>query len=333
MNYRLYTIIFLVFMTLNSVGQINYSWVNSYLRAGTHLEFWSQPLIGKIKTVKESKFEINKDSTALIRTECNFFKYQKNGNITESKEYSIIDSLISIKKYKYYNTGLLKYWRAYDSKGRKLNRINYTFTKNGRMRSVKCYNPKFGLVWNAIYKYDDFGNLIEWKENGKSKGISHLEKYEYDLSGKLVFHFSYTINGKLRYTEQFLRVDDKMEHSITWINENPKIKANYSYDSLKNLVEIRYDNDFESFSYDDSNKIIGKTNVRNEKIYYKTEIIYNSKGQVLEVITSYPQSNSKKYIQKYKWDDPGNLINCKHIYLENENEKVYEENERIIEYY
>jgi len=320
-------------MTLDSIGQINYSWVYHYLRAGTELDFWSQPLIGNIKTVKESKFEIKKDCTTLIRTECDLFKYQKNGNIIESIEYSLSDSLLSSKKYKYYNSGLLKYWRAYNSRGKKLNKIYYTYDSDGRMKTEKCYNPNIGLLWIAYYNYDDFGHLIGWKVKGKPTGISHLEKYEYDQNGRLTFHFSYTINGELKYTEQFLRVDDKMEHSITWINEKPKIKANYSYDSLKNLVEIRDLNYSETFSYNDSNKIIGSTNVRNGKIYSKTELIYNSKGQVLEIITSYSQLNSQKYIQKYKWDDHGNLINCKYIDLKYEKEKVYEERERIVEYY
>ena len=95
---------------------------------------------------------------------CSNFKYDDFGNVISCTENSksLIDNTYG---------GKTKY--------------TYTYDSNGNRRTMKCENSKEGLNFDCIYKYDDYGNVIEQIENDGCTKTTYKMNLKYE-NGKCI---------------------------------------------------------------------------------------------------------------------------------------------------
>ncbi len=333
------TILFL-FLTENTIAQVNHMWVYNYLRKGTSLVFWDKPLVGAIKSTTEKRFKLNSDSTEFLRTEYLESEFHENGLLRESKEFGQFTSEVITRKYYYNHSGLLKKLKT-DYSENSIHKERYRYFPNGQMKSQIYKSPLSFNLNKSSYKYDASGNLIEWATMEFPGITTIMQKYEYDKSGNLIYHH-YSNYGKHEstYTQQFSREGDKMKIISTLKGAKPDNDATYFYDSLNNIIKINESNFTSTYKYNEYNQLIEYTDgVQNSRgydhpIFFIEKLRYNLSGQILDITTTDPETKKTTSATFYQWDKNGNLIGCfGYHYNDNGEEFLVEKRIRDIEYY
>ena len=153
-----------------------------------------------------------------------YFEYDAFGNLTEEIHYDDDGEILwhnayewdlfgnQLVSYTYKPDGGLHYkieteytWNGLPKKSTSYNQdgysfhFEYTYTPTGRIKSETHYIDEGKIKSQSIYKYDIFGNMVEWAEEN---GTVHA--YGYGLTGNILWIGSYNKNGgKLRKSTEY----------------------------------------------------------------------------------------------------------------------------------
>lgn len=248
--------------------------------------------------------------------------YDANENLLEECDYNKDGSIKSKGKYmggvefdycSYYQNGKIKYQKKSDDKN---NPIEFNF-----------YSPEGRVETKHFKKYDAQGNKTEeiyYREDGS---IGERTNYKYDYLGKLIEKIDYldVSQNSGRTTFKYnINGDISEECEYYGAQENYNKMKTYKYDDKRNKIEECY--------YDKDANCTGKRLFYNQGKEYTTEhysnwkksdgsmdkkttIIYDSKGQFMELIIRYADGKIEKK-PALIYDAKGKVIE-KNVYTEN----------------
>lgn len=253
-----------------------------------------------------------------VRTTTNTYKfiqtkrvaeYDDNGNSFLETVYNFKDSIESKTYYKR------------DSLGKILAEIKF--------------NSLGGFIREDLYKYDTFGNKIEWSTRDSSLHLYGKQIWEYDQQGKLFldygFHSLHSDPNPTIY--QF----DTIHHKkVVKLRKSSSTTSYYMYDENGDQIETRvYDNlknilkDKLLSHYDNRGNVLKSLWYKYDTTLYVTcEFKYDDYNNLIELINheSNPEGDTKT---TYKYDERNNKIEDivynskgeiidKHIYIYNQ---------------
>jgi len=215
------------------------------------------------------------------------------------------------------------------------------FDKKGNILELKSYQPfldehgyeRIGrIIDNQIYRYDENGYKVEWRNYNTDKSSSYdLETYEYNDKGLLI------VLNKFRYIDFIIKDSLILESSSV---------VTYKYDEKGNNVEKieTYPNgavQIDSFTYDSIGNMIGWNTFGNGKKINTRIYKYDNNGNEIEsypydisrakTLSKYDDRGYKIKLQRisvkgrvgfeeaYKYDEKGNIIRKKTNHFKNEN--------------
>ena len=176
----------------------------------------------------------------------------------------------------------------------------YEYNSEGKEIHSISIKPNIEL-W---HKYDSKGNEIYQKQYLKDLGFIVEEWYEYDSKGnRLNLISSLNQNEWYEYNS-----DGKMIH----YKKSDGKEEWYDYNEKGQKIRKRCSSGDEEYEYDLNGNIthIIQYYFNSNEIYQETKNIYDSKGNLIYSIITFPYS-SDKYESWYEYDDKGNRIHNK----------------------
>ncbi len=193
-------------------------------------------------------------------------KFNEAGLVIEEYTYGDSDSIITSRTVK-----------KYDDKCRLID--TETFGESGKKE------------YHALYKYDEKGNIIQWKfQNNETASWSTI-KYKYVYKDTSLIEEWINEKGSFKLLVSYFYDNNcRLIREISWTFYNyAEYDKRYIYVPNGQLKEVH--------SYFSSGKLADKT--------YKN---YDSKGKLFEEITYVPVKNSFAISRKVLYDDFGNTI-------------------------
>ena len=236
-------IFFLLFITLNSFGQIHKS------------DLQKLRLIGKVKSIQETNFsgvEKSGKITDEISNGKNKYVYDQKGNQILEEGYHPNGNLImkgviilnekgnKIETQNYGEDG--KPWHkskyVYDKKGNQIEENVYSNDGSLRCKFTNAYDNKGNQIESEFhqfhmrefteitkYVYDDKGNQIERHWYNEDKRLIYLNKYVYDEKGNEVEELSCKADGTIKFKTEYKYTFDSRGNWITRLKKNNLISS------------------------------------------------------------------------------------------------------------
>ena len=273
-------------------------------------------LKGKVKTLKETIYEIdkNQNKTLFITEEERPYKvfFDERGNVVENEQYNSEGKVFLkyINIYTYHNNIIKSkesYCRGYlcMNKGKTITKYN----NKGLVIEITIYDNKGEVISTEKFQYDEKDKLVKetlkgfyYSEGGdfeiEKHPIDRVRTYNYKYeNGNLIEEASsdgeikrYDIQGRIieerrkyNYTDYFYSYDDcnnliKKVEVYHPNNDLKRTETTYKYDN-NNLVEETTSYGSRTFyKYDNRNNLIEETFKDGSKITYK----YDEKGNWIE---------------------------------------------------
>lgn len=143
-----------------------------------------------------------------------------------------------------------------------------------------------------ICHFDGKGNIVDEAYETQCEGVWHINQTDLvedrDEQGRLK-QLTYQIPGGEVIELELYTYDDK-GNLVEFVRQNAHCEKEYeehnTYDSRGNMIENKWSNDNKPkvtrYTYDDQNRIVGKTNIdANGVVLSRTEIEYDEQGRVL----------------------------------------------------
>ncbi len=231
----------------------------------------------------------------------------------------LVDKVVEKKQFDHYGREVRKE-NLESSVSVKYNDFNQIVEKEDHLTGLKI-----------DYTYDNFGNVVEEKDNNGLKQTYEYDEYDrkvksIDAYGRIEL-VDYDVRDNVVKTEQFdgttviskydnkgnvIEKTDYLGNKTNYVydNENQLLKeiekdktTSYRYDALKNQIEVIDENrNLSSKSvYDKNGNVIQKIDVLGNVTSY----VYDAKNQEIQIIDAKGNKTSKQY------DAYGNLINEK----------------------
>lgn len=199
------------------------------------------------------------------------YEYDSFGKLTQ-----IVNALDATLEFEYYNDELLKIIKL--SKGNQSTEVNYTYDSKKRISSILLKN---GSLYQ--FEYDNHHNITKIKLNGTT-----LYTFTYDTQLDLITKQTF---GETNEAIEF-EYDETLLSKVYFIDKTglKELKYTYHYDSLKQLEEIR----------NQDNQVL-------------ISVEYDNDGRII-------QTNNDKFCFNYHYDNLGNvnqrkrLINDKQLF-------------------
>lgn len=274
-------------------------------------------LKGKVKEVRTYSADesADKETKGKLR---NITKYDKNGTSKETCYYDSTENLNSKSIYKYDENGycIENYSYEYKNpskkdqndsdftnideegrhyKGGLVEKRTPTYDANGRIVEWTIYEytdkrlKKKHLTKETI-KYDNQGNVVERKSNGK---LGNRHTFKYDDHGNMI-EKSFESGGKLR-RQYIYKFDNK---------GNLTVEKEYIY-FQKNKEESRKFYKYKKGKKIESNEFFSSGGHPLRKTYK-----YDENGNLIEVGVDNRDLGNIKYNESYKYDEKGNKTEC-----------------------
>lgn len=186
--------------------------------------------------------------------EKNTYIYDENEKIIETKRYYSDKNALYLLLYKYDDKGFLTERTLYNSKGIIDNKDVYGNQKENNEIIVNNYGSDGELNFSTSSKFDNEGNIIEYRDNSYSgNGFSSTISYIYDNQDNMVKENSATTltdDGRtldMISNYNYNKYGDKIEH---WFDDSTESKTTYEYeyDSQNNWIKrIEFDKRFPKF--------------------------------------------------------------------------------------
>ncbi|MCC7520213.1 MAG: hypothetical protein IT220_01135 [Flavobacteriaceae bacterium] len=194
----------------------------------------------------------------------------------------------------------------------------YEYDKNYNLISTKIYMSDI-LIKEILSKYDHKNRIIEKTEysygaysdynpitqEGKSKHLKEVEKYEYNSQDKVILKSTYNYKGKetLRLTQ------NKYDENGNLIEEGECVSDGQANCDIKPLF---------GYMYNSQNLITKKYELAKFSPPYKTEVCYqyDEKGNVIEYkgLYIYPDKDPIiGFLYQYEYNEFGNIIKDEEI--------------------
>lgn len=174
-----------------------------------------------------------------------------------------------------------------------MNPYNFEFDSNGHIISFL----EQGGINGISYKYNEFGDQIEYfVDYGDRKTIEYTE-YEYDKDGR--------ITKKSSYTESFDA--DGNKEDMVFIGQTETYEYNINGDILREIVEFNGRISTKTYTYDKNGLLIG---IKNDDVQsnfdnsYEITYKYNDEDILIEETYTSPNNNS---VKNYSYDEHGRL--------------------------
>lgn len=175
-------------------------------------------LNGKVKSLKKIGYYVIEENDVVKKGnkyEGRFeeiYLFNKDGNVTETKQIKSNGDLYNIHLFKYNEKGILIESEWYS---------------------------EFGKETVSIYKYDKQGYKIEWDINNIDGSLSQKYTYKYDDKGNQIESNWYNTGDSSPITSVFT-YDDKGNRIVdSYINSDGSVydRTNYKFDDKGNVIE------------------------------------------------------------------------------------------------
>jgi putative cation-transporting ATPase 1 len=287
-------------------------------------------LKGKVKTLKETIYEIdkNQNKTLFITEEERPYKvfFDERGNVVENEQYDSEGKVFLkyINIYTYHNNIIKSkesYCRGYlcMNEGKIITKYN-----KGLVIEITIYDDKGEVISTEKFQYDEKDKLIKETLKGfyySEGGDFEIEKHPIDRVR--TYNYKYENGNLIEETcsdGEIKRYDTKGR-----IVEERRLDYTdcfYNYDERNNLIKkvkvYHPNNSLErtetTYKYDNNNNLVEEIKSYGSKIFYR----YDNRNNIIEKISTDGDKTT------YKYDEKGNWIEKR------QNNFL---TERIIEYY
>jgi hypothetical protein len=270
-------------------------------------------LMGKVKSLRTVKYEV-----------LGTYKAIKKGKALADKYTDGSNSLVRFDKQGYIVSG-----ERYNSDGSLYLEYNYKYNKQYGHTDIIYKLSDGSITGKDKRKYDDNGNLIEVNHSCDSTGNNCYKYiYKYDEKGRMIEHIQYNSFALLdtKYTYKYDDKDNLIEENYFTYNSKGvtnHIKETYKYDNKGNEIEkiiLHVDVNISKkllSKYDKNNKVIEENWYNSEGPDSKSFYKYSNNYKKLKLkCFSEEDILTKMTIEKY--DDKGNIIECKEYNSEKE---------------
>jgi hypothetical protein len=187
---------------------------------------------------------------------------------------------------------------------------------NGKIKEEKHYDR--GNIFHSKYeyKYNDFGDIIEWSILNSKSELTQQTKYFYDSSRKLIKEQMNILNEDDSYTVCLYNYDSMGKLKSIDIENSHTYKHEFIYDK-KDILKAKI------FYNSDGTKSIENYDEFGRRKGDKNNIIkYDDKNNIIEEIHEYTDGLTK-FTNKYKFNKQGEWIEIK-TYLSTDRNKLGE---------
>jgi hypothetical protein len=214
------------------------------------------------------------------------------------------------------------------------------YNEKGQIIEWKKFNPDSSLDFKYIYFYNELGQEFEAKQYGANDSLLYRWDSKFDKKGNRIEYIAYTFQGKLigRNTSKFNRKGKE----IVWKLHNNDVFSDVSIYSKKryNLKgQMTSSKSYEAngqlyfskhFKYDRNGNLIEERVVYDKTNRYTSTYIYNKAGDMTQSNGyNFKKRKSHSAYFEYVYDSTGNWIKK----TEFRNKKIYFTTEREIEYF
>ena len=251
---------------------------------------------GKVKTIKEYKFEANKKFGEFVQNEewesSNHYCYNEEGKLIEKRSYSRFGASPVKHIYKYddknYNRAIIEYY--YNDTPSEIEIISYN--KDGSISERNTYNSDGEIRVVEKLKYDNSSNKIEDSTYDANGDLYSQVKLKYDNKGNVIesqlwgiinndTNDSYTIHKYIKYDNY----DNKVEEKGSFIYTYPSLSKAY----FRDLFDIH------------GNKTVHYFNVNKEERPYETLLEYDKNNNLIKEIDNEIRTLNYTYDNLNNW--------------------------------
>ena len=200
-------------------------------------------LKGKVKSVIRMHFAAKEVFGDFEKGDLDYkyeYKYDKDGNITETSSYDKDGKLrlYSSNKYKYDKDGNMTEEASCNKDGELRNKTKYKYDEEGNLTEEDLYNKDGELRNKTKYKYDEDGNLIEDIHYTKDGKLWYKTKYKYDKDSNLTESNQYNKVGDLEYKNEYkYDIENRKISESFYAIENGNLGIITKYDKDGNQIE------------------------------------------------------------------------------------------------
>lgn len=308
--------------TANGKTEVEQTYEFTYDDAGRVIEKVSHGLEGDVTT---ENFEYNEQGdivkaeshssdnhTEIRETE---YVYDENGKIT--KETSTRTAYSQSEMHTEYDDHGNK---IRETVGDRSNNYEYTYDESGRIATMLRH--ALGLKdQKTEYTYDENGNTVKTvKYNPDSPDIKDVTEHVYDENGNNTKIIESKDNGRYIYTTLLTYDEHGSLLTRRQTDDDGDVLAHveytYEYDESYNVIaktveykEINIRTDKYTYKYDDKGNRINTTLYNDDGSEYSSiDVTYDADGRVTERIVSYPDEDKLPNIERYTYDELGNLV-------------------------
>lgn len=208
------------------------------------LKKWN--LNGKIGTIKENFYKIDKDnSSSMVHYFVNIFNEQ--GNRTVDKKYLPGDKLDKIYNYSYDNMNRRTEKTGLDPDGNIIIKVTYQFDKKGNPildKSVDKDGKPGKMIKSKFYKN---GNVKEDKIFDGNGKLQKINKFSYDKNNNKTLSKVYNNDGKIEEETVYeYDADNNLINETIYRSDKTLVKKNvyhYEFDKYKNWTKKSVETD------------------------------------------------------------------------------------------
>lgn len=280
--------------------------LNGKVMAFQTLMFEVEDEFGEIKTVKN----INSKSDPIKLN-----NYDENGFLTEINYYKPAAYLDLTRIPEINSSG------KYDQYERKINIIGktiYKYDENNLRIEKRNYDKSGSLEIKIIYNYDENGNEVEKKLINKNGSLIGKTLFEYNKKNNKIKEIKFDENGKLKTIVNSKYDENENQSVVVTYDSTNRILSKTVYNTIENKKGKEQEYNFYNSNDVFMKKIIFKEDVNgfslgisefysDGTLYYKSENINDSKGNVIESKLSIPEKKlSSKTTYEYEFDEKDN---------------------------
>lgn len=213
-----------------SSGDVDLRWIFDYDANGNIVVMTTKDGTGQTVAVRKSEFDKNNNETLRIITEANVpgekkteFKYDKDNNVIQIKEYDSKGRFLQTIDYEYANGFLMKVTNT-NSDGRVTSVTTKEYNSDGYL--IKETTKVNGGEVDATFGYDSKGNLIEaGKDNMK-------RTYKYDDKNNMIEDKLIDATGAIQFNIHFTYLPSGLQHEEIrhTATGEPAFNAEYRYE-------------------------------------------------------------------------------------------------------
>ena len=212
------------------------------------------------------------------------FEYDNQGNLIKESMFDHPNTLTTYKVYEYDGKRMIKK-RVYDGQVGNLTLgtyISYSYTNN-KLTKQELFLSNGTLKYTTYYEFDG-DRLINTYKVDDNLGIHHQSKYTFDNLNRLILEEIFMYNQELsEYTKYY------------YDNSNRIVKSEFynGNGTITSYVEKIYD---------------GSSKLPNEELYFdrngtqtqKRQLLYDSWGNLTEIIVNSQGTTCRLFRRKYK---------------------------------